>query len=180
MKIKPTAFGRLFAAVLLLLALVAAALAGTIRKTLDVKSSAVDRSTSLYTIDRDVFAIAPTPNLFDVQVQDPTTPVDTPPAGAVWSASYLYRVTGPNEDRAAAGAQNRLKTFTNVFGRGWSADLDAFAGMTLRRKVPVAAFLVGLRKPIADQATFYFGTGPIVSQSTPTGWAFGAGIDLRF
>ena len=88
MKIKPTAFGRLFAAVLLVLALVAAALAGTIRKTLDVKYSAVDRSTSLYTIDRDVFAIAPTPNLFDVQVQDPTTPVDTPPAGAVWSASF--------------------------------------------------------------------------------------------
>lgn len=106
--------------------------------------------------------------------------VEPPAPGSVWSASYLYRLTGEPGDRAAAGAQNRLKTFTNVLGRGWSLDLDAFAGLTLQRAAPVTAFLVGTRKKLANEVEGYLGGGFAVTQGQPSSLVVGAGITVRF
>lgn len=97
-----------------------------------------------------------------------------------WSIAYNYRVTGSLDDRASAGALTKITSLTNVFGKGWSLDLDAYAGFTLRKAAPVAAFMVGTRRQVADQASIYFGVGPIVSQGQPTAFSASFGINLRF
>lgn len=113
------------------------------------------------------------PGKFALPVQDP----DPNPIPS-WSGAWLYRVTGSLEDRASAGAVRNITTLS----RGKTKlSLDAYAGLTLRLAVPVAAILLGYQwKPFDQDFTIGIHAGAIVSGSQPTGGAFGLSANLRF
>jgi hypothetical protein len=106
-------------------------------------------------------------------VQDPN------PTPSRWSGAWLYRVTGPKEDRASAGLLTIITPLTGVAGK-FTLNLDGFAGFSLRNSVPVAAILVGANFKLADQATLGLHAGPEISQNRPTGFSFGASLNVRF
>lgn len=104
---------------------------------------------------------------------------DEPPAPAGWSGAWIYRVTGDPADRSAGGVLKTITPLTNVLGK-YTLTLDWFAGVTLRDKVPVTAALLGAKFRLADQLTITASGGFMVTQGNPSGFAVGAGIDLKF
>lgn len=108
------------------------------------------------------------------RVQDPEP---SPEQG--WAGAIVARLGGDKEDRFSMGA---LKTITSLTknGRNLNVNLDGYAGATLRKAVPVAAVLIGLKASPFDQLSIAGHVGAIITQGLPTNLAVGASAELRF
>lgn len=92
-----------------------------------------------------------------------------------YSLYYDFQTQAP-----AAVVTTRVTTLTNVFGNGFSLDVDAFGGVNLKNSAPVAGFMVVRRAKAADNLTVFFGPGVSVSNGQPVGFGVCAGFTLRF
>lgn len=81
---------------------------------------------------------------------------------------------------AATVATTQIGTVNNVLGKGFSLDVDAFAGMTWRTNVPVTGILVGRRFALADEVQSYFGIGGRIAQGQNFAPVAAAGASWRF
>jgi len=93
-----------------------------------------------------------------------------------WSTQLYY---GVNSKQTALVASTKLATFTNVLGKGWTLDLDAFAG-SFQSGNPVAGVILGKRVPLADQAQGYFGLAFSAVQGRPVDFGPAIGISVKF
>lgn len=77
---------------------------------------------------------------------------------------------------AAAVANKKAGELTNVFGKGFSLDVDGFLGTTIKTKTPIGGVLVGKRGKLADQVEGYLGVGVSIAQGRTWSPAVGAGF----
>lgn len=80
----------------------------------------------------------------------------------------------------ATVATTPVGRLNNVLGRGFSLDVDAFAGATFKTKTPLAGFMVGRRFALATEVTALVAVGAAVAQSQPVSLVVGAGVSWRF
>lgn len=117
-------------------------------------------------------ALAPAKYVLPVQEPDPN------PVPSGWSGAWLYRVTGPKEDRASAGALKNIGTLTRGKLR---VSVDGYAGVTLRQSVPVVALLAGLySRPFDQDFTVGLHLGAIMSGVHPASIGIGASANWKF
>lgn len=93
-----------------------------------------------------------------------------------WATQLYY---GIGTKQTAIVASTKLTSFTNVLGKGWTLDLDAFAG-SFSSGAPVAGVLIGKRIPLADQVNGYVGIAFSAVQGRPTDFGPCVGISVKF
>jgi hypothetical protein len=110
---------------------------------------------------------------YSVKLQDP----EPQPMG--WAGAYVFRLTGDKEDRASCGALRNITPLTGVAGK-FTLNLDGYAGLSLRKSVPVAALLLGAKFKLADQVDLSAHAGATIAGGQPTGLAIGVSAFVRF
>ncbi len=93
------------------------------------------------------------------------------------SATYVYDL---RYKEASVVTTAQVGKITNVFGKRFDLDVDAFAGLTLITKKPVSGFLIGKRIALADNAEGYFGGGLNLPAGKNPSVVFGAGVGWKF
>lgn len=101
------------------------------------------------------------------------------PPTSNWSGAWVYRLSGEKEDRASAGVLTKITPLTGVGGK-FTLSLDGYAGVSLRKSIPVAAVMAGAELKLADQLRLGLHAGAIIAQNQPTGPCVGASLNLKF
>ncbi len=101
-------------------------------------------------------------------------------APAVCSGQSLTYAYDFGLKEAAPVVTSPVGRLTNVFGKGFSLDVDGFAGVTLKSKTPLAGFLVGRRFPLANEAQAYVGAGLSIAQGRSFSPVAGLGLTWKF
>lgn len=104
---------------------------------------------------------------------------EEPPPASSWSGAWVYRLSGDKEDRASAGVLTKITPLTGVAGK-FTLSLDGYAGVSLRKSVPVFAVLVGGEFRLADQLRAGLHAGFLTAQGQPTGVCVATSINLKF
>lgn len=104
----------------------------------------------------------------------PVTAQDQKP----WSAALFYDA---KSHQTSAIALYKITTFSHILGKGFSLDLDGFAGTSISGQGAIAGLLVGKRFPLADQVQGYLGFGATIQNAQPVsgGIAFGISLTLK-
>ena len=120
-----------------------------------------------------------TPGTFrELHVEAPQVTNQDP---VLWNLTAVYRLGGDKADRTSTGSTVILGRLTKLFGSDkLSADVDLFAGFTLKSVAPVSALLVGVRYQLAREAKLHLSAGPIITQGLPSSWAVSAGLSVAF
>lgn len=93
------------------------------------------------------------------------------------SATYAYDL---RYKEASIVTTAQIGKITNVLGKQFDLDVDAFAGLTLITKKPVSGFLIGKRIALADNVQGYFGGGLNLPADKNPSVVFGAGVSWKF
>lgn len=93
-----------------------------------------------------------------------------------WASNLFYDFQAR---QTAIVATRRLTTFEDVLGKGFSVDLDAFAGMYQDGK-PVGGLSLGKRFPLAKNLGGYAGFGVSTSDGKPVSVGFVLGASVKF
>lgn len=94
------------------------------------------------------------------------------------TAAWVYDF---GHKESSAVTTKKIGEVHNLFGKGFSLDVDLFAGANFDRKAkPITGILVGKRSPLADEVTGYFGAGLAFQDSARPSPCIGAGFTWRF
>ena len=93
-----------------------------------------------------------------------------------WASNLFYDFQAR---QTAIVATRRLTTFNDILGKGFSLDLDAFAGI-YQDGITVGGFSVGKRIPLAQNLGGYAGFGVSTSDGRPVSLGLVLGCSIKF